>query len=173
MPLHDILCVPNLTNDIVSAGRLSQMYDIYIKGDRFYISEKSEELPKNIVGTGTRRNNVYRFDSYPNLNTNPRTNRLIYNSMRQLHSIFAHRNTPAIRRIITDNPVDKVLITSDKGTCTCNPCNQAKRTRTPHRISDKEHNIRPLEKLSTDTAGPMIRSTRGNTYFSAIVDKSD
>ncbi len=42
---------------------------------------------------------------------------------------------------------------------------------TPHTTVCRA-NLKPLEILSSDTAGPLTRSTRGNRYFTAIDDQA-
>ncbi len=65
----------------------------------------------------------------------------------------------------------QTMVSSCKGKYTCHPCVTAKLTRTPHTTVCRA-NLKPLEILSSDTAGPLTRSTRGNRYFTAIADQA-
>lgn len=171
--LENTLCVPDLNKDLISAGRLSKDYDIILKGDSFFVCTPTPGTPPEVVARGKKLPNfTFQFDK-PTLPSPsaPRTSALVDNALRRLHDAFAHAHPDALKRLIAKQPELRKMVDDKTGRSTCLPCADSKLKRAPHRNVQRGA-MQPLEKISSDTAGPLTRSIRGNQYFTVLADQS-
>lgn len=188
IPLPSALHVPGLMRPLISVGCLAKNFCVTFLKNRFYLTKTtSPPPPESIIATGSRKNDIFQFDppiqqaldfatstpaSPPACPAQSPPCFRIPTALLPLHKIFAHRNANAIRRLIEAFPTlkPKPRAPNTPLTTPCNPCTQAKMTRSPHIPSNIAPSKHALEKVTLDTAGPFPESVRGFRYIHVLTD---
>ena len=63
VPIDNAISVPNLRTALVSAYQVAQKYDILLRNENLYISEKQSKPPINIIAQGKANNGIYEIDT--------------------------------------------------------------------------------------------------------------
>ena len=178
------LVVPHMTDTLLSGAQVAAKHDVLLQGSKLYVLKHTLRTPpaSQICATGRVQNGIYVMDKpthTPNapvtaasvkVGRNTRANQL-------LHQIFNHISSRAVNAIRQSNPQGTARITGDQGrpvthTDDCAPCHQGKQTRAPFPRDPDPPPRKPLDIVSTDTAGPLPITHHKNRYMQVLIDRA-
>lgn len=170
--LKDAILSTSMPTPLISASRIVRNLAIIISKTKIYIVPQAlVSAPVDPIATGTTNNGVFEFDNNQ-ISASAASARFTYKAKRDsLHRTFNHHTDTIIFRLLNLWPALPLKIQSKlKDSTSCDPCHESKFSTAPHKTTLSE-SVKIMDKISTDTAGPLPASRSGHRYFTVLVDK--
>lgn len=155
--LNDVLCVPELNDNLISVGRLDELgYTITFGNGEAVVSEKDGE----VVMTAQRRGRLYAIEGRTPSARIAKTSDLWHRRLGHLHAEATNK--------LMEKKIPEAKRDSDEE---CDTCSQAKLRRTSFPTSGASRATAKLELIHSDVVGKITPTTKGGSkYFVTFID---